>query len=278
MIDLAPQNPFSLTISSPLIAAAGSLGYGVEYARQLGLGTRPASHGIGAIVTRTTTLHARRARPLPAIYETPAGILSAGMEHNPGLRVLRERFAPVWASWDLPIIVSVAGADAAETAALAGELEGIEGVSAIELPLAAHNALEPDAAKRLVAALRRATLLPLIVKLPGHAPDIVSLARAAIEAGADTLALIDSLPAMTPASDGSLRNGRLSGPAIFPLALRLLSEVRASVETPIIAIGGVQGPIEARSMLAAGASAVGLDTALLSDLRTPARIVQEIHR
>jgi len=272
MIDLAPNNPYALTITSPIIAAAGSVGYGVEVARHLGLGIHPATHGLGALVTRSTSLRPYKARPLPEIIETPAGLLYRGEAHNPGLRAVRERFAPIWATWDLPMVVSLWGESVADLAEAAALLEGVEGVMGIELPLAAHGALTPEAAGRLVAALRRATMLPLIVKLPGHAPDILALARAAVAHGADTLALIDSLPAVAPLPDGTLAEGRLCGPAIAPLALALVSAVCAEVTVPVIGIGGVRTSADARAMLAAGATAVGLGSALLADLRAGARI------
>ncbi len=215
-IDLAPTNPYTLTIASPVIAAAGSLGYGVEVARHLGLGARPATHGLGALITRSTSLRPRKGRLLPDIVETPAGMLYRGWANNPGLRAVCERYAPIWATWGLPVVVSLWGESAAEVAEAAAQLEGVEGVMGIELPLASNGALVPDAAERLVGAVRRASLLPLIVKLPGHAPDILALARAAVDQGADTLSLIDGLPAATPLPGGTQATGLLCGPAIAP--------------------------------------------------------------
>lgn len=277
MIDLAPQNPYGLSVATPLIAAAGSLGYGVEHARQLGLSARPPAHGLGALITRTTSLRPRRARPLPAIIEAPAGLIVAGAAHNPGLRPLRERFATAWASWDLPIIVSVYAEGPAEAAELLAALEELEGVRGVELPLAAHGALAPEPARRLVAGIRAATQLPLIVKLPGEAPDLVGLAAAVADAGADAVALIDGLPAEAdPAGDGNRIAGRLYGPALFPLALRAVAEVAAAVEVPVIGLGGVSGPADVRAMLSAGASAVGLGAALLADPWAAARIAGEL--
>lgn len=274
MIDLAPANPYTLTIASPLIAAAGALGYGVEYARHLGLAG--AGHGLGALITRSTSPRPRRARPLPQLAETPAGLLYRGAEQNPGLRALRERYAPAWARWSLPIIVSVAGADAAEVAEAAASLEGIEAVRGLELPLALHGVSEPEPAARLIAAVRAATFLPLIVKLPGEAADLAALARAAVAAGADAIAAIDGLPASLPAADGPALEGRLSGPAIFPLALRAVARLRGAVDVPIIGVGGVSDAAGARAMLAAGASAVALGAALLADPRAATRIAAEL--
>jgi dihydroorotate dehydrogenase (NAD+) catalytic subunit len=189
---------------------------------------------------------------------------------------VRERFAPIWATWELPVIVSLWGEDVAELAEAAALLEGVEGVMGVEVPLAAHGAVTPESAGRLVAAVRRATMLPLIVKLPGHAPDIPALARAAVEHGADCLALIDGLPALAPLPDGTLAEGLLYGPAIAPLALALVAAVCAEATVPVIGIGGVRTPDDARAMLAVGATAVGLGSALLADLRTAARVAAGI--
>ncbi|MBX0327255.1 dihydroorotate dehydrogenase [Oscillochloris sp. ZM17-4] len=272
MIDLAPNNPYALTIASPVIAAAGSLGYGVEVARHLGLAARPSAHGLGALITRSTGLRARKARPLPEIVETPAGLLYRGWDHSLGMRAVRERLAPAWATWDLPVVVSIWGESAAAAAEAAAQLEGVEGVAGVELPLAAHDALTPEAAGRLVAAVRRATVLPLIVKLPGQAADILALARAAVERGADTLSLIDGIPALAQRADGTLADGLLCGPAVGPLALGLVAAVCAEATVPVIGIGGVRDAAGARAMLAAGAAAVGLGSALLTDLRAAARV------
>jgi dihydroorotate dehydrogenase (NAD+) catalytic subunit len=272
MIDLAPNNPYGLSITSPMIAAAGSLGYGVELARQLGLGLRPATHGLGALVTRGTSLRPHKARPLPEMIETPAGLLCRGWEYNPGLRAVRERFAPIWATWELPVVVSIWGESVAEVAEAAAQLDGVEGVAGVELSLAAHAALTPEAAGRLVAAVRRASVLPLIITLPGQAPDILALARAAVERGADALALIGGIPALAPLPDGTLADGLLCGPAIAPLALGLVAALCAEATVPVIGIGGVRDAAGARAMLAAGAAAVGLGSALLADLRVAARI------
>lgn len=269
MIDLAPANPYSLEIATPVIAAAGSLGYGVEVARQLGLGQRGAAHGLGAIVTRTTTARARRGRP--ALVETPSGLIVVGGEQNPGMRAVRERFAPAWAAWEPPVIVSVAAEGADALADLVADLDMVEGVRGVELPLAPHGAFTPGAAAPLVAAARAATPLPLIVRLPGHAPDLPELARAAAASGADALALIDGLPGAAPGPAG-LAHGTLYGPALRPLALRAVAAVAAAVALPVIGMGGVSAAADARALLDAGAVAVGLDTALLVDLRAAAQV------
>jgi dihydroorotate dehydrogenase (NAD+) catalytic subunit len=265
MIDLAPKNPYSLEITTPVVAAAGCLGYGVEVARQLGLAQRGGGHGLGALVTRTTTPRPRRARA--GLHETPAGLVYTG-GGNPGLRAALERFAPAWAGWETPVILSVAADGAEELAAAVADLDMVEGVRGVELPLAPHGALAPEPAARLVAAVRATTPLPLVVRLPGHAPDPAALARAVADAGADAVSLIDGLPARTP--DG--REGLLCGPALRPVALRAVAAVCAAVDLPVIGGGGVWEPADARALLDAGAVAVAVGSALVTDLRAAARI------
>lgn len=269
MINLAPNNPYGLELATPVLAAAGCVGYGVEVARQLGLAQAGAAHGFGAIVTRTTTPQGRRSRPLPALHAAPAGLLYTGLGHNPGLRAVRSRIAPAWATWTLPVVLSVAAAGPEELAEAVAELEFIEGVRGVELPLGPHGALVADAAARLVAAARDATPLPLLVRLPGHAPDLVALAQAVVAAGADALSLIDGLPARGP---GGVE-GLLCGPALRPVALHAVAAVCAAVEVPVVGGGGVTEASDAQALLDAGATAVAVGSALLTDLRAAARIV-----
>lgn len=283
-IELAPDNPYGLTLRTPVLAAAGSLGYGIEYARLLNLG-RGAAHAEhpdrdslpGALVTRTTTLHPQRARPLPRIVETAAGLLYQGGEHNPGLRYVIERCAPLWVNWDLPVIVSIGGKNAAEYAEVASRLEGVEGIAGVEINLSTSDSRQPPQAAPIVAAVRAATLLPLLVKLPPDAPDIVALAQACAAAGADALALIGGIPALEVDPDtGEQMRGWLSGPALRPLALRLVAEVAPVVPVPVIGIGGIATTTDARQFLAIGAQAVGLGATLLTDPRTAGRIAAEL--
>ncbi len=277
MIDLAPHNPYGLDLRSPVIAAAGALGYGVEYARLLDLGAHTPTHGLGALVTRTTTLYPQRARSLPGIIETPAGLLYHGAEHNPGVQKVIVRYAGAWARWGLPVIMSIGGVDATECADVAAALEGIEGVAGIELRLASLKAIHAESAARAVAAVRAATLLPLLVKLPPEAPDIADLARAVVAAGADALALIDGAPGMAlDPQTGEQVRGRVSGPAVRPLALALTATVAAAVDAPVIGGGGIYDADDARQFLSAGASAVGVGAALLSDPHRAAVIAAEL--
>lgn len=266
MIDLAPHNPYGLELATPLVAAAGSLGYGPEYARLLNLGGPATERKLGALITRTTTLQPQRARPLPRLIETPAGLLYSGVEHNPGLRYVVERYAPVWAHWHLPVIVSIAGADAAECAEAATLLEMVEGIAGIELPLdvmAIHSAAQ---CRALVTQVRAATPWPLLVKLPGDSQRPVALAEAAVKAGADALTLIGGVAGVAPDPvSGELVHGRVGGPAIRPQALAVLTAVAQAVEVPLVGGGGIMDAADVQAFLATGAQAVALGTALVVD-------------
>lgn len=146
-IDLVPNNPYGLTLATPVLTAAGCFGYGVEYARAIDLAR------IGAIVTRSTTLHGRRAARPPRLVETPAGVLCIGRWPDPGLAHVVERLAPVWARWSTPVLLSVAGKSPAEYAAIGAALEGVEGIAGIELSLVDVE----DRAEAITAAVRAAT-------------------------------------------------------------------------------------------------------------------------
>jgi dihydroorotate dehydrogenase (NAD+) catalytic subunit len=270
MIDLAPHNPYGLALKRPVLAAAGCFGYGVEYARLVDIAA------LGAIVTRSTTLHGRRfARP-PRLIETPAGLLAVGNWPDPGLARVIERHEPVWAGWDTPVLISVAGAAPDEYAAFAAALEGVEGIAGLELNLAAHAGV----AARIVAAARAATQLPLLAKLPpfgeGH-QELAALARSLADAGADALVAISSPRgvALDPHS-GERVDGWLSGPALRPLALALVADLAAVVGVPVVGCGGIATTEDARQFLAAGAVAVQVGAVLLADPGAAARIGAEL--
>ena len=262
MIDLAPHNPYGLTLRRPVLTAAGCFGYGVEYARLADIA------GMGAIVTRSTTLHGRRVAQPPQLIETPAGLLAVGKWPNPGLARVIDRYAPIWAGWDIPVLLSVAGATAEEFAAFAAALEGVEGVAGLELNLAGHA----DPA-RVVAAARTATQLPLLAKLPHVEGDLQALARSIVDAGADAIVAIGSPRGMAihPQS-GERIEGWLSGPALRPLALALVADVTAAVSVPVIGCGGIASVEDARQFLAVGAMAIQIGAALLADPSAAARI------
>lgn len=272
MIDLAPHNPYGLILRQPVLTAAGCFGYGVEYARIANIAD------IGAIITRSTTLHRRRVARPPQLIETPAGLLAISAWPNPGLARVIERHAPIWAGWDTPVLLSVVGATVEDFAAVAAALEGVEGIAGLELNLASHA----STAARVIAATRAATQLPLLAKLPyleGDRQALAGLARSAADAGADAIVAIGSPRGMAlDPQNGERVEGWLSGPALRPLALALVADLAAVVSIPVIGCGGIASVEDARQFLAAGAVAVQIGAALLADPGAAARIGVELAR
>jgi dihydroorotate dehydrogenase (NAD+) catalytic subunit len=262
MIDLAPNNPYGLQLRCPVLTAAGCFGYGIEYARLVDL------EAIGAIVTCSTTLQGRRGPP-PQLIETPAGVLCVGGWKDPGLARVLDRFAPTWTAWNTPVILSIAGAGIEDFSAIASALEGIEGIAGLELNLAEHA----ERAARITAAVRLATQLPLLAKLPPAGRGLAEIARGVAAAGADALVLAAPPRGLAahPRSGEQLA-GLLAGPAIRPLALALVAEVAAAIDIPIVGCGGIATVADAQQYLRAGATAVQVGSALLAHPNAAAEI------
>lgn len=272
-VDLAPQRPGALVLRTPLLAAAGCLGYGVEAAGQVDLSR------LGALVTRGTTLHPRSGGPAPRMVETPGGLLHAIGHQNPGITAVLERHAPRWATWDLPVILSLVAPGADEFAALSGRADGIPGVAALELDLGSVESgrkgrplsYDVSLVASITAAVRESTDLPVLVKLSITAPDLRAAGRAAAEAGADALTCGSGPPALLEG-----RHAMLSGPAIGPLALRAVTDVARRGRLPIVGCGGVVTLRDVLAMLDAGASAVAVGTAMLAEPALPGRLAGEL--
>ncbi|MCH7953958.1 MAG: dihydroorotate dehydrogenase, partial [Chloroflexi bacterium] len=185
--------------------------------------------------------------------------------------------APVWATWKVPVIANIAGESVQDYAKLARRLDGVDGVSAIEVNISCPDVesglefgVDPRAAAELTSAVRRQTQLPLIVKLTPNVGDIVAMARAVVDAGADGLTLVNTYPAMqidTATRKPSLGwgSGGLSGPALKPIALKLVYDVASAVDVPIIGCGGIVTGDDAIEFLMAGASAVQVGTATFAN-------------
>lgn len=272
-IDLAPRRPGSLVLRTPLMAAAGCLGYGVEALGQIDMSR------LGAMVTRGTTLQPRSGGPAPRMVETPAGLLHAIGHQNPGIRAVLERHAPRWATWEVPVILSLVATSADEFATLAARTEGIPGVAALELDLGSVESgrkgrpLSYDASSvaAITTAVRDVTDLPIVVKVSIASPDLRAAGRAAAEAGADALTCGSGPPALLAG-----RHAMLSGPAIGPLALRAVAELARHARLPIVGCGGVTTLRDVTVMLAAGATAVAVGTALLADPGLAGRLAGEL--
>jgi len=264
-LDLGVDVGRGLRLRSPVLVASGTFGYGFD-APQVDRAV------LGAIVTKGTTLRPRDGNAPNRIAETPSGMLNAIGLQNPGVDHVARIYAPLWASWDLPVIVNVAGDSTAEYVAVARRLEGVTGVAGLELNISCPNVADglqfgvaPDLAAELTSAVRAASRLPLIVKLTPNVTDIVAVARAVEDAGADAVSAINTYVGM--AIDVRRRrpvlsrvSGGLSGPAIKPLALHAVWQVAAAVHIPVIGIGGITTAGDALEFLLAGAAAVQLGT------------------
>jgi dihydroorotate dehydrogenase (NAD+) catalytic subunit len=282
-VDLAVDVGRGLVLANPIIAAAGPFGYGVELADVVDLSR------LGGLVTRGTTLRPRGGHPAPRTAEVPAGLLLGIGPQNPGVELVLERYAPMWATWAVPVILNLCGESSGEVVELVRRLEGAPGVAGVELNLSCPNAsrggvafgLDADAAGSLVAAVRRVTDLPVIAKLTAAAADVRAVARAVEQAGADAISAINTLPGLVLSAerDGAVLGagyGGMCGPAIRPVALRVVHEVAQVVDVPVIGIGGVVTVDDALDLLAAGASAVGVGVAALADPMLPVRLADEV--
>lgn len=270
-VQLAPRHPEGLFLSNPVMIAAGIAGYGTEYAELTDI------QKLGAIVCKGTTLMPKEGNAQPRLVETAGGLLNSVGWENIGVDALIEEKAPVWAKWQVPVIVNVAGETIDEYVAVASKLEGVSGVSGIELNIGCPNVsaggmefgVDPKLAARVTSAVKAATTLPLIVKLSPNVTDIKEIAIAVEEAGADAISLINTLKGMAIDIDQrkpSLGNitGGLSGPAIKPVALYMVFEAARVVHIPVIGCGGIVCAEDALEFIMAGATAIQIGTACLT--------------
>lgn len=286
--ELAPHHKSGLLLRNPVMTAAGTFGYGVEYAKIAEI------HRLGAITCKGTTLSPRGGNQHPRTLETASGMLNAIGLQNPGIHTIINKYAPIWAAWQTPVIVNIAGESVEEFVELAELLEGVEGVAGIEVNVSCPNVREGGvvfgASEQAVAdvteAVRRATTLPLIVKLSPNSGDVRPTALAAASSGANAISLINTMTGMsidTHTRRPWLANGAggLSGPAIKPIALRMVYEVARELrsshpEVPIIGIGGICNANDALEFLMAGASAIQIGTINFVNPRAGVEIVEGI--
>lgn len=282
-VDLAPRNPRELRLRNPIIAASGCFGYGQEYADAVDV------QRLGAFVCKSITLRPRGGNPLPRIVETAAGILSAVGLQNPGLSAFARRYPPIWSTWDVPAIVSIAGESTGEFAAVAEALDELPGVAAVEINLACQNrevggwsfAADPEQTAEVCEAVRASTSLPTIAKLSPATAGLVDVALAAESAGVDAISLINAVPGL--AIDVERRRpglaagaGGISGPAIKPIAVRMVHIVASAVSVPVIGVGGIAGLADVLEYLMVGAAAVQVGSAIFAQPSLPTRLIDEL--
>ena len=282
-VDLSVDLGRGLVLQNPILVASGTFGYGVEYGDVVDIDR------LGAICCKGTTLRPRIGNPTPRVTETPGGMLNSIGLQNPGVDAVIEKYARSWAGWSVPVIVNVAGESVSDYVEVARRLEGVPGIAGIELNISCPNvgrgglqfAIDAGAAGEVTAAVRRATDLPLLVKLSPNVADIRPIAKAIEDAGADALTAINTLsgiavaPGRTKPLLGNIYGG-LSGPAVKPVALRVVYEAAQAVKIPVVAIGGVTELADVLDFLAVGAVAVQVGTAIFADPTLPVRLVDEL--
>jgi dihydroorotate dehydrogenase (NAD+) catalytic subunit len=272
-----------LSLKNPILSASGTFGYGPELERFFDPGI------LGGIVGKSITLVPRDGNPPQRMAETAAGMINSIGLQNPGIDRFLAELLPIMRRYGPPVIVNVAGASADEYVELARRLDGVTGVAGLELNLSCPNVREggisfsasPGPCEAVVARVRAVTKLPLIAKLTPNVGDIASVARAAEAGGADAISAINTLLAM--AVDWrrrraviSTRTGGLSGPAVKPIALRMVHEIVRAVKIPVIGIGGISGAEDVLEFLCAGARAVQIGTATFVDPFTIPKILGEL--
>ena len=284
-VELAPHNKRGLQLKNPVMTASGTAGYGMEYAELVDI------ERLGAIVSKAITLKPRCGNPQIRLAETASGLLNSIGLQNIGVDALIKEKAPVWATWDVPVIVNIAGESIAEYGELVRKLEGVTGISGIEVNISCPNVAmggmefgkNPEIAAEVTEAVKSRTTLPIMVKLTPNVTDITEIARAVVEAGADAISLINTLTGM--AIDVSNRKpflgsitGGLSGPAIKPIALYMVYQVSQAVDVPIIGCGGIAFADDALEFIMAGASAVQMGTATMVNPGAPLEVVEGLQR
>jgi dihydroorotate dehydrogenase (NAD+) catalytic subunit len=257
-----------LTLKNPVMTASGTFGYGEEYAPFVDL------NRLGAIVVKGLSLEPRDGNPPPRIMETPSGMLNAVGLQNIGVRAFVEKKLPFLRQYETAVVVNIFGETLDEYRRVAEILSGVDGIHAIEVNISCPNVKKggiafgarPEAAAEVTRQVRGETGLPLIVKLTPNVADIAEIALAVEAAGADAVSLINTLTGMSVDIEQRrphLANitGGLSGPAIRPVALRMVWQVVRAVKIPVIGIGGIMTAGNALEFLIAGARAVEIGTA-----------------
>lgn len=272
-----------LTIKNPVMTASGTFGYGLEYGDFIDL------NRLGGVLVKGTTLHPRQGNPYPRMAETPSGMLNAVGLQNKGVDYFCEHIYPTISGYDTAMIVNVSGSQVEDYIETAEKINALEGIPAIELNISCPNVKEGGmafgvtcaGAASVVRAVRAVYDKTLIVKLSPNVTDITEIARAVEAEGADSISMINTLLGM--AIDAEKRRpvlstitGGLSGPAVKPIALRMVWQTAQSVKVPIIGMGGISSAKDAIEFLLAGASAVEVGTYNFVDPSVTTHIVDGI--
>ena len=272
-----------LTIKNPVMTASGTFGYGLEYGDFIDL------NRLGGVLVKGTTLHPRQGNPYPRMAETPSGMLNAVGLQNKGVDYFCEHIYPTISGYDTAMIVNVSGSQVEDYIETAEKINTLERIPAIELNISCPNVKEGGmafgvtcaGAASVVRAVRAVYDKTLIVKLSPNVTDITEIARAVEAEGADSISMINTLLGM--AIDAEKRRpvlstitGGLSGPAVKPIALRMVWQTAQAVKVPIIGMGGIASATDAIEFLLAGASAVEVGTYNFVDPSVTTQIVDGI--
>ena len=272
-----------LDLENPVMVASGTYGYGEQYASVLDL------NQLGAIVVKGLSLKPREGHAQPRLCETPSGMLNAIGLENIGVEAFIREKLPFLRRYRARVIANIFGETVEEYCEVAGRLDQAQGVDAVEVNISCPNVKEggisfgsdPQRAREVLQAVRQATRLPVIAKLSPNVTDITEFAKGAEEASVNAISLINTVVGMVidvqsqrPAL--SAVQGGLSGPAIRPIAVRMVWDVSQSVDLPVIGIGGIVHPEDAIEFFLAGASAVAIGTGNFVDPRTPLHIIKGI--
>ena len=283
-VDLS-VNVGALRLANPIIAASGTFGYGVEFARLVDL------NRLGGIVVKGLSLEPMAGAPAPRLCETPSGMLNAVGLQNVGVRAFVADKLPTLRSYHTCLIANVFGCTVEEYVGVIRILEDSEGLAAYELNISCPNTAQggmqfgsdPQMVGEVVAAARGAAKRPLWVKLSPNVTDIAAMARAAEDAGADALTVANTYQGMsvdirTRKSRLGRVSGGLSGPAVMPITLRLAHEASGAVRIPIVGLGGIEKAEDVLEYMIVGATAVQVGTANFSDPAACERIINSLER
>jgi dihydroorotate dehydrogenase (NAD+) catalytic subunit len=272
-----------IAMRNPVMVASGTFGYGQEYAALVDL------NRLGALVVKGISSEPWFGNPPPRMVEVPGGLLNAIGLQNPGAQAFIADYLPFLKTYQVPVIVNIWGRTQEDYVRVAERLTQAAGIQGLEINISCPNIKEGGIAfgadlkqaRRLLVAVRRQTTLPLIVKLSPQVADIRAFARMAEDTGADALSLINSYPAM--AIDIETRRprlanvtGGLSGPAIHPIAVKLVYEAAQAVRVPIVAMGGILQARDAVEFIIAGATAVAVGTATFGEPRACLAVIDGI--
>ena len=273
-----------LSLSNPVLTASGTFGYGAEYEDFIDL------RNLGAIIVKGTTYKPREGNPYPRMAETPSGMLNAVGLQNKGIDYFIEHIYPTLANIGCPAIVNVSGSDIDGYVAVAEAINALDNIPAIELNISCPNVREggmafgvnAKSASAVVSAVRKVYQKTLIVKLSPNVTDITEIARAAEASGADAVSLINTILGMAIDAESrrpllSTVTGGLSGPAVKPVALRMVWQTSKAVSIPIIGIGGICNATDAIEFILAGATAVEIGTANFIDPSVSVKVVNGIN-